>query len=81
MPSVPLPPPGFERLSVQEKVDHIQSLWDGLADLDDVELLETHRDMIRQRIAEHRADPAGSRPWSEVKRDIELRLAERSHDE
>lgn len=24
---VPLPPPGFDDLSVDEKIDHLQSLW------------------------------------------------------
>jgi hypothetical protein len=25
---VPLPPPGFDDLSVDEKLDYLQSLWD-----------------------------------------------------
>jgi hypothetical protein len=25
---VPLPPPGFDDLSVEEKLDYLQSLWD-----------------------------------------------------
>jgi hypothetical protein len=25
---VPLPPPGFDDLSVDEKIDYVQSLWD-----------------------------------------------------
>jgi Domain of unknown function (DUF4331) len=28
---VPLPPPGFDELSVDEKIDYLQSLWDRIA--------------------------------------------------
>ena len=28
---VPLPPPGFDELSVEEKIDYLQSLWDRIA--------------------------------------------------
>ena len=27
-PSVPLPPPGFESLPVEDQIDDVQSLWD-----------------------------------------------------
>lgn len=78
--SVPMPPPGFEGLSVQEKIEYIQALWDDVATADDVELTDAHREIIRQRLAEHRADPRQGRPWSEVRRDIERKLAERFGD-
>jgi hypothetical protein len=29
--SVPLPPPGFDQLSVDEQIDYVQSLWDRIA--------------------------------------------------
>jgi hypothetical protein len=28
---VPLPPPGFDNLSVDEKIDYLQSLWNRIA--------------------------------------------------
>ena len=28
---VPLPPPGFDELPVDEKIDYLQSLWDRIA--------------------------------------------------
>ena len=28
---VPLPPPGFDDLSVEEKIDYLQSLWERIA--------------------------------------------------
>jgi pimeloyl-ACP methyl ester carboxylesterase len=28
---VPLPPPGFDDLSIDEKIDYLQSLWDRIA--------------------------------------------------
>ena len=29
--TLPLPPPGFDALSVQEQIDYVQSLWDRIA--------------------------------------------------
>jgi hypothetical protein len=29
--AVPLPPPGFDDLSVDEKLDYLQSLWERIA--------------------------------------------------
>lgn len=72
-----MPPPGFDRLSVQEKIEYIQALWDDIATTGDLEIPEAHREVIRQRLAEHRANPREGRLWSEVRRDIEHKLAER----
>ena len=72
-----MPPPGFERLSVQEKIEYIQALWDDIATTGNLEIPESHREVIRQRLAEHRANPDDGRPWSEVRRDMERKLAER----
>ncbi len=29
--TVPIPPPGFDDLSVEEKLDYVQSLWERIA--------------------------------------------------
>jgi putative addiction module component (TIGR02574 family) len=74
MPSAPpLPPPGFAQLSVSEKVEYIQALWDGLSEAE-VTVPESQRDVIRARLEEHQQSPEAGRPWGEVKRDIEHRL-------
>jgi putative addiction module component (TIGR02574 family) len=71
MPSaLPLPPPGFAQLSVSEKVEYIQALWDGLSE-GEVTVPESQRDGIRARLEEHEQTPEASRPWGEVQRDIE----------
>jgi putative addiction module component (TIGR02574 family) len=74
--SVPLPPPGFEQLSRQEKVDYIQALWDGLGE-SDIEVPEAHREILRERLADHLANPQEGRSWSDVRQDVERRLVER----
>ncbi len=29
--TLPIPPPGFEALSLEEQIDYVQSLWDDIA--------------------------------------------------
>jgi len=29
--SIPMPPPGFDALTVEEQIDYVQSLWDHIA--------------------------------------------------
>jgi putative addiction module component (TIGR02574 family) len=71
MPSaLPLPPPGFAQLSVSEKVEYIQALWDSLSEAE-VTVPESQRDVVRARLEEHQRSPEAGRPWGEEQRDIE----------
>lgn len=68
---LPLPPPGFDDLSVEEKLDYVQSLWDRIvAHPDEVPVPDWHREIIEDRLAAHRADPGTARPWSEVRAEL-----------
>jgi len=51
---LPLPPPGFDDLSVEEKIP----------------VPEWHREIIEDRLAAHRADPGAARPWNEVREEL-----------
>ena len=65
--AVPLPPPGFDRLPVDEQVDYVQSLWDSIAaTVDQVPLHEWQQALLRERLAAHQRAPGEARPWREV---------------
>ena len=74
--ALPLPPPGFDDLSPEDKVRYVGSLWDRIvADQDRLPISDAHRALLRERLAAHRAKPDGARPWSEVRREIEAALS------
>jgi putative addiction module component (TIGR02574 family) len=56
--TLPIPPPGFDELSVEEKLDYVESLWDRI--LDDpqgVPVPDWHLQIVRERMVEYEADP------------------------
>ena len=64
---LPLPPPGFDELAVEEQIDYVQSLWDRIAaNVDQVPLQEWQRALLEERLAAHRQSPGEARPWREV---------------
>jgi putative addiction module component (TIGR02574 family) len=76
--ALPIPPPGFDELTPDEKVQYVGALWDRIvADQDRLPVSEAQRALIRQRLADHEANPDAARPWSDVRRDIEQELARR----
>jgi putative addiction module component (TIGR02574 family) len=65
--TLPLPPPGFNDLTVEEKLDYIQSLWDHIAiHPEDLPVPDWHQRVIQGRLEAHRTDPDAARPWEEV---------------
>jgi putative addiction module component (TIGR02574 family) len=61
---VPLPPPGFDDLSVDDQIAYVQSLWDRIAATpDQVPVPEWHRDVLDERLKDYKADPE-ARPGS-----------------
>jgi putative addiction module component (TIGR02574 family) len=75
---VPIPPPGFDDLSVDEQIDFVQSLWDRIAATSEqVPVPEWHRQIIRERLAAYHANPSAGRLWNDVRIDIERKLRDR----
>lgn len=75
---VPTPPPGFDDLSVDERIDFVQSLWDRIAATpEQVPVPEWHRRIIRERLEAYRENSVAGRSWTEVRSDIERKLRER----
>lgn len=74
-PPPPLPPPGFDDLSGAEKLDYLQALWDRIAaHPDEVPVPDWHRELIEERLAEHRAGPDDVTPWEEVREAVREKL-------
>lgn len=76
--TLPIPPPGFDDLSVDERLDYLQSLWDHIsADPGQVTVPDWHRTIVAERLAAHRADPGAARPWEEVRKDLLQKIKSR----
>jgi len=77
--ALPLPPPGFDALSVDEQIDYVQSLWDHIAARpEDVPVPDWHREILAERLAAHRADKNQGRNWEEFEKELTTELSERT---
>lgn len=75
---IPSPPPGFDELSVDERIDFVQSLWDRIAATpEQVPVPDWHRRVIRERLESYRTDPTSGRSWADVRTEIESKLRDR----
>ena len=69
--TLPLPPPGFDALSVEEKIDYIQSLWDRIAaQPEKVSVPDWHRQILAERLVAHDANPDEGKPWKEFEKEL-----------
>lgn len=78
---IPNPPPGFDDLSVEEKIDYVQALWDRIAaSPEQVPVPEWHLRILQERLEAYKANPTAGRPWEEARADLERKLRDRRHD-
>ncbi len=78
---VSIPPPGFEDLTSDEKVQYVQDLWDYVvADASKVPVPEWHRRILDKRLAEYHAAPNEGKPWPQVRDQLLRDLAEQKRD-
>lgn len=69
------PPPGFEELSTEEKLEYVQALWDYLSEhSEDIPVFDWHREIVGERLAAHRRREMTSRAWSDVQQELLTRL-------
>jgi len=74
--AVPIPLPGFDELSAEEKLDYVQSLWDRIAaSPEEVPVPEWHKQIVSERLAAYRANPNEGRTWEQVRENIQLKLS------
>jgi putative addiction module component (TIGR02574 family) len=63
----PLPPPGFDDLSVDEKIDYLQSLWDRIAATPEtIPVPDWHREILDERLKDLEANPDAGDSWEVV---------------
>ena len=75
---VPLPPPGFDELSVDEKIDYLQSLWDRIAATpEQVPVPEWHREVLDERLKHDEANPDAGATWDVVRERLRDNLRRR----
>lgn len=74
--ALPLPPPGFDDLSIEEKLDYIQSLWDRIpAPPEAMPVPDWHLELVRESLAEYEADPeSGNVSWEEFQEMLSKKL-------
>lgn len=76
--TIPIPPPGFDELPVDQKVHYVEALWDRISAVpEDVGVPEWHRQLLSERLAEYRSDPQAGRPWRELRDELLSELAGR----
>ena len=74
---LPFPPPGFDALTVDQKIEYVQSLWEQItADPERVPTPEWHRQVVEGRLQSYRLDPDSGIPWSEAREDLRNRQRE-----
>lgn len=67
-----MPPPGFDELTPEEKLDYVQALWDRIsAHPEEVPVPEWQRKLVRERLAAHERGEGTSVPWSTVRQEAE----------
>jgi putative addiction module component (TIGR02574 family) len=72
--AVPNPPPGFDELSMDEKIEYVQSLWDKIAATpEEVPVPDWHLRILDERLESHRTKPAG-KPWEQVKKEMRRKI-------
>jgi len=69
--SLPLPPPGFDALTVEEQIDYVQSLWDHIAaHTEQVPVPDWHKQVLSERLASYRANPDVGKIWEEFEEEV-----------
>jgi putative addiction module component (TIGR02574 family) len=69
--ALPLPPPGFDALSVDEQIDYVQSLWDHIAARPEVvPVPEWHREILAERLAAGHANEDQGKGWEEFENEL-----------
>ncbi len=77
--SIPLPPTGFDNLTIDQKLEYVQSLWNRIAeDEGKVPVPNWHKQIIQERLIALETKPEDVYDWeevrSEIKREIKKRL-------
>jgi putative addiction module component (TIGR02574 family) len=72
------PPAGFDELTVDEKLDYVESLWDRIAaQPETVAVPDWHLEVIEQRTLEGQAGSHNGRSWDDFREELRTKLRQR----
>jgi putative addiction module component (TIGR02574 family) len=72
------PPTGFDELTVEEKLDYVESLWDRIAARpDSVAIPDWHLEAIEQRTNKGHAGSHEGRSWDDFREELRAKLRQR----
>jgi hypothetical protein len=76
--NVSIPPAGFDDLTVQEKLDYVESLWNRIAVRPEaVGVPDWHLEVIEQRTSGTRTGLPDVRSWDEFREGLRAKLRQR----
>jgi putative addiction module component (TIGR02574 family) len=65
---VTMPPPGFDQLTVEERIDYVQWLWERIAAApDQVPVPDWHREVLDERFKDFEANADAGETWDIVR--------------
>lgn len=65
------PNPDFDDLTVAERIQLAEDLWDSVRNAPEVlELTEAQREELDRRLAQHRADPDSTVSWAVLRQEL-----------
>ena len=69
--TLPIPPPGFEALSLEEQIVYVQSLWDHIAaQPEKVPVPDWHLQVLAERLANYEASPNDGKTWEQLEQEL-----------
>jgi hypothetical protein len=72
---VPFPPPGFDDLSTDEKIDYLAVLWNRITTRPrTIDIPEWHREVIAERLRDLDSDANSGDQWDVVQQRLRDRL-------
>lgn len=75
---VPIPPPGFDDLPVEEQIDYVQYLWDRIAaHPDQIPVPQWHQEVLNERLKDYEANPEAGESWDVVRERLRNKLSQR----
>jgi putative addiction module component (TIGR02574 family) len=72
------PPAGFDELTMEEKLDYLESLWDRIAARPEtVPVPDWHLEVIEQRTHKGQAGSRNGRSWDDFREELRAKLRQR----
>jgi putative addiction module component (TIGR02574 family) len=72
---IPCPPPGFDDLSADEKIDYVELLWNRIVATPEMLAVPWwHRDVISERLLDLESDPSAGDTWDVLQKRLRQRL-------